>query len=853
MIYKNEYLNEISFPLGGIGTGCIGLAGNGQLIDWEIFNRPDKGSYNRYSHIAVKVKKDDKTYTKVLNSDVTKELMGRYLNVKGHVGYGYGPFSETMNGFPHFKNCEFKGEFPIAELTFTDEGFPGKVILRAFNPFIPLDSKNSSIPAAFFEIVYENECDIDIEFECAFSLSNPYRDGKNVEVVNGNVTSIMLVNAEKDENDVGYGDLSISCIEPAYVQPYWYRGKWKDTVSTFWSEFAVEDNLSKRVYSEAGNCDTCSLAKSVKLKAGEKAENRFVLSWNIPNNYNYWDNNPELLKKSWKNYYATVFKNSVDSGVYSLNNWDSLYEKTKQFKDELFMTTVDESIKDAVSSIMSVLKSPTVYRLENGEFYGFEGVSEKDGSCEGTCQHVYNYAYALCFLFPELERSIRNLEFDYCTGKSGETIFRLKLPLGEKSGEFNYDNMSTHTNYSCLDGQMGCVIKTYREWKISGDNKWLESVWPTVQKILEFAWSEDNKHRWDYNKDGVLEGRQHHTLDMELFGPSSWLQGFYLAALKAGSEMADFLGYKDKSKEYLELYEKGREWTRENLFNGEYFVQKVDLKDKSIPESFDCVDEYWNEETGEIKYQIEGGSSIDQLTGQWHAVLCGLGDIFDKEQVKIALMSMYKYNFKKSMRDVTNTWRVFALNDEAGTIMCDYPEGSYKPRIPITYCEECMTGFEYAYAGLLMSEGFEKEAIDVVKAVRDRYDGKKRNPWNEMECGSNYVRAMASFALLPIMSGFTFDLPHNKIGFNPINKKDFRSIWSLGTGWGNVLVNECDVKLNIMSGNLELTQIDLPFVKNATKLIIDDKELTFELKNGSLVFEKTTVNNYMEIIYNEKQ
>lgn len=852
MIYKNEYLSEISFPLGGIGTGSIGLAGNGQLIDWEIFNRPNKGSYNSYSHIAVKLITAGKTHTKVLNSDLTKELMGRYLRSGGHDGYGYGPFSESMIGFPHFKNCEFKGEFPIAELTFTDDDFPGKVILRAFNPFIPLDSKNSSIPAAFFDVLYENESDDVVEFQCVFSLSNPYGVCRNVKKVTGDITSIKLINAEKKKTEKDYGDLSISCADADFVQTYWYRGLWKDTVSTFWTQFEREGALPDRVYEENGKNDTCSLGRVLKLKKGERADCRFVLSWSIPNNYNYWSDEPGIQEIIWKNYYATVFDDSVESGVYSLENWDDLYNKTKLFKDELFASSLDDVIKDAVSSTISVLKSPTVYRLENGEFYGFEGVSEHDGSCQGTCQHVYNYAYALCFLFPDLERSIRNLEFNYCTNEDGGTKFRLKIPLDSENKNILNDSLTAHTKYACLDGQMGCVIKTYREWKISGDNEWLKEVWPTVQKVLEFAWSKENNHRWDYNKDGVLEGRQHHTLDMELFGPSSWLQGFYLAALKAASEMAYFLGYKEKAEEYLSLYEKGREWTKENLFNGEYFVQKVDLKDKSIPESFNCIDEYWNEETGEIKYQIEEGSSIDQLTGQWHATLCGLGDIFDKDQVKVALKNMYKYNFKKTMRDVTNTWRVFALNDEGGTIMCDYPEGAYKPRIPITYCEECMTGFEYAFAGLLMSEGFEKEALEVVKAVRERYDGKKRNPWNEMECGSNYVRAMASFALLPIISGFAFDIPHHKIGFNPINKEDFRCVWSLGTGWGNVVINGIKVNVNIKDGSLKLTQIDLPFIKDAEKLVIDDKELTFEFKNGSLLFEKTTVNNYLEITYNEE-
>lgn len=840
MIYKNEFLNEISFPLGGIGSGSIGLLGNGSFADWEIFNKPDKGSYNGYSHIAVKLNQNDKKYVKILNSDVQKELMGRYEK-KIYNGYGFGPSISTMSGFPHFKNCEFNGEFPIANLKFTDEDFPGEVNLTAFNPFIPLDSDNSSIPAAFFEISYQNTQSTAVEFQCAFSLANPYEVSKNYEVKNDNITSLRLVNAAKKEDEVDYGELSLSCTEPSAVQKYWYRGGWQDGITAFWNEFS-DDTLTCRNYEESGKCDTCSMMKAITLNPGETAKVRFVVSWHVSNNYNYWDNecNEDLKSRPWKNYYAVLFENSVSSGVYSLKNWDVLYNKTNAFKNELFSSSIDEVFKEAASSTLSVLKSPTVFRLENGEFYGFEGVHEQEGSCEGTCQHVYNYAYALCFLFPDLERSIRNLEFKYATYEDGGTDFRLKLPLG----------MKTERGNSCVDGQMGCVIKTYREWKISGDSEWLKEVWPTVERIMDYAWSTKNKHKWDQDKDGVLEGRQHHTLDMELFGPSSWLQGFYLAALKSAAEMAEFLGYEKKAAEYRKVFEKGKKWTKENLFNGKYFIHKVDVKDKSITERFDCSDTYWNEETGEIKYQICDGSSIDQLTGQWHANICGLGELFDKKQINTALSNMLKNNFKPSMRAVTNLWRNFALNDESGSIMCDYPENVYKPRIPITYCEECMTGFEYQFAGLLLSEGFKNEALKVVKAVRNRYDGKKRNPWNEIECGNNYARAMASFAILPIISGFIFDLPKKKIGFNPVETKDgFKCIWSLQPAWGNVCINESSVRINIMDGSISLSEIELPFIKNAEELIVDNEEKPFKFENGCMIFDEIKICKYAEINY----
>ena len=841
MIYKNEYLNEISFPLGGIGSGSIGLAGNGMLKDWEIFNRPAKGSINGYSFFAVGAKNSSRKYCKVLNGDMTTNLNGIYEK-KWFAGFGFGPDTKTMSGFPHFKNCEFNGEFPFAELIFTDNDFPGEVKLTAFNPFIPLDYDNSSIPAAFFKITFINNTNEDFEYEAIFSVQNPYEGSKNIASQVDNITMITLSNPNVDKNDKAYGDLTVATIgENTFSQEYWYRGQWMDGIETFWNEFTEKTPRLKRIYTESkeNHKDNCSLANTITVKANSKESVCFVLSWNVPNNYNYWrpvkdENGNDII---WRNYYAKIFEDSKASAEYSLKNWDMLFKRTLLFKDTLFSSTLDPVVLDAVSSTMSVLKTPTVLRLENGEFYGWEGVHEEAGSCEGTCQHVWNYAYALCFLFPELERSIRDLELEYNTYDSGKMRFRLALPLQVRFDITEKNSGGISNDFpACVDGQMGFIIKAYREWKISGNDDWLKKHWEKIKHILEYAWSPENECEWDKDKDGVLEGRQHHTLDMELFGPSAWLQGFYLGALKSAIEMAEYLGDTEKAKEYIALFDKGYTWTKENLFNGEYFIHKINLNDKSIPEHFDCMN-YWNSETNEIKYQIGEGSSIDQLCGQWHANILGLGRLFDEEQIKTSLKNMYKYNFKTSMRNHTNPWRNYSINDDAGAIMCDYPEHVYRPCNPVPYSTETMHGFEYEMAGLLISEGFIEEGLTVIKSVRNKYQGHNRNPWNEIECGNNYARSMASFAFLPLFSGFTFDLPHKKIGFNPIiNKDKFKCLWSLDCGWGYVEISENKVIIKLLEGNITLSQLELPFINEAKTLTIDDTITDFEHLDSTITF-----------------
>lgn len=840
MKYVNEYTNEISFPLGGIGTGSIGLAGNGRFVDWEIFNRPAKGSLNSYSQFAIKAVKGDKRYTYVLNGDLSGSLMGQYQK-KSYRGYGFGPDLYTMCGFPHFKTVEFNGEFPIAQLNFKDEKFPADVTLTAFNPFIPGDEDNSSIPAAFFEIEVNNFTDETTEYQIALSVANPFEKSLNkINTVN-NRSVLQLCAGEAEKNDIGYGDLSIATdCDDSQIQKYWYRGTWMDNIVTFWNEFGGNEKFRDRNYDEPGNNDIGTVAASVTVEAKSSKKVRFVLSWNVPNNYNYWDEckDENGNHKQWKNYYATQFESSAESAAYALKNWDELYSKTMLFKNTLHNSTFPKEVIDAAASNLSVLKSPTVFRLEDGSFYGWEGVHEELGSCEGTCQHVWNYAYALCFLFPKLERSIRDLEFKYNTDSDGKMGFRLRLPIGREMSDFR----------ACLDGQMGAVIKSYREWKLSGDNKWLADNWENIKKVLEYAWSDKNPDAWDSDKDGFLEGRQHHTLDMELFGPSSWLEGMYLAALKAASEMAEFMNDTEKAVEYKDLYENGRKLTKENLFNGKYFIQKINLNDKEIVDRFDAADSYWNDETNEIKYQIGEGSSIDQLLAQWHADILGLGNIFDENQISSALDEMMKNNYKPSMRDFANPWRIFSLNDESGSVICVYPEDCEKPKIPIPYCEETMTGFEYSFAGLLCSRGKIENGLKVVKGIRDRFDGKKRNPWNEFECGSNYARSMASYALIPILGGFEFDLPKHYIGFNPYIENDFSTIWSVDGAWGEFKINGNKIILSINDGTLNLSSFGVKFLDEIKSLKIDGKPVKYDFKDGKIYFEEIQINSMLEIL-----
>ncbi|MFR8332480.1 MAG: GH116 family glycosyl hydrolase [Oscillospiraceae bacterium] len=169
-----------------------------------------------------------------------------------------------------------------------------------------------------------------------------------------------------------------------------------------------------------------------------------------------------------------------------------------------------------MSANLAVLKTPTVMRLEDGSFYGWEGLHETAGSCEGSCTARLELRLRPPLPVPQAGAiHARNWMSAITCGRTGGCPFASSFPWAAAEDGF----------HPCVDGQMGGVIKTYREWKLCGDDDWLRSLWPQVKLALEYAWSPANPYRWDGNKDGVLEGRQHHTLDMELYGPNAWLQG----------------------------------------------------------------------------------------------------------------------------------------------------------------------------------------------------------------------------------------------------------------------------------------------------------------------------------------
>ena len=781
-------LDEVAFPLGGIGTGMITLGGWGQLRDWEIRNRPAKGYCVPEAFFALKVGKGKQAVTRVLQGPVG----GSYL------GDGHSVRRDSGQGLPHFRQVAFLGRFPTATVKLKDPAVPLDVELEAFNPFIPLNDKDSGIPAAILLYRLTNRTKRTVSAEIFGNLTNIIGHPDAVERRNQarksrGIAGLYITTAgEPDRPGLGSMALATTWADTT-VWPRWKDGR----IAKFWEAIAQSDEFPPP---GRGQTDTGTVVARCRVKPGETVTIPFLITWYFPV-FEHWHKPEGKPAATWRNYYASLWSDAWDVAAYAAENLDRLHGETALFRDTLFASTLPTHVLDAISSQISILKTPTCLRLEDGTFYAFEGCSNTQGCCEGSCTHVWNYAQALPYLFPALQRSVREAEWANSVHNDGFVTFRMPLPLGTKA---------TRSFHPAADGQMGTVMQVYREWLICGDDRWLRKMWPKTKKALEFAWK-----YWDADKDGVMEGMQHNTYDIEYYGPNTVVGSLYLGALRAGELMAEKLGEPDRAAEYRALRERGAAWMDKHLFNGEYYEQKVKPK----------AHEAWPKHLRELaekhgrddkfpwpKWQYGKGCTSDQLIGQWYAHMLGLGDLFDRRHVRKALQSVFHYNWRPDLSDHPCLLRIYALNDEAGLLVGTWPKGE-RPGYAMYYSDEVWCGIEYQVASHLIYEGLVDEGLAIVRGARDRYTGERRNPWDEFECGHHYARSLASYSLLLALSGFSYSAPEARMGFAPrVFEDEFAAFFSVASGWGlyrqKVERKSSNVTVEVRYGSLTLETLE---------------------------------------------
>lgn len=761
--YTGEALKDLAMPLGGIGGGHVSICGDGAIRQWQIFGRVNDKCVVPDSFFAVWAK------------PARSKPVARVLQ------------QSPRGGLPPVDNIEFIGEYPIAEIRYHDRELPVSVSLRAFSSHIPMNARDSAIPAAVFEFTVANRGGEAVDVSVLSTLQNAagydgmsaihgiwnkgYGGNLNVPLLDrSGMRGVALESVLLKPDARQYGTMCLGALAPeARV-----LSQWSD-IGRLWRSFSADGTLpasEETGASKPGRTWNAAVAVPVSLGPYQSAVIPFVWSWHFPNLYVWWDDRegqPRLGRM-----YGNWFADARAAAVYVADNYRRLASDTEKFRRTLSATTLPYWMLTRIFAQSSTLVSTVCMWIEDGSFVAFEGA----GCCPMNCTHVWNYEQQLAFLFPELERNMRRIDLEVQQNEDGSVRHRTRLPLSlpRETGPF-------------VDGHLGTILKCYREHRQSADGKWLDAMWPRIKKAVDFVL--DN---WDRNKDGVLVCEQWNTYDAAMYGPNTFIGTLYLAALRAAEEMARIEREDVYADRLRSIYLTGSRRLDDACWNGEYYQQ---IERKPTPPTspmqgrLDWLREDWPEESDNpnVNRPYGKGCHADQLLGQWWAHILDLGYLLPRDRVNKALDSVMRYNWVTDFGEVRQWPRAFAGAGDPGLYICTWPYGG-KPANETLYSFEVWTGIEYELAALMLYEGFPKQACQIMKAAADRYNGVPRgpimrNPWSDVECSDHYARAMASWSVLLAAQGYSYCGPDMSLGFEPVaSPDDHASFFTGAQGWG---------------------------------------------------------------------
>jgi uncharacterized protein (DUF608 family) len=824
--YEGDHLKRIAFPIGGMGAGMFCMEGSGAISHMSIRNKPDV--FNEPGMFGAVCIKGMKNGVKIVEGPVPEwKHFGQ-----PDAGNGSGG---NIFGLPRFKNVSFLARFPFATITLDEPNFPLSAEIKGWSPFIPNDADHSGLPAGALEYRFKNTGTSSIEVIFSFHSKNfvkPKNAGPPEKLGKNSIQSIrhgfILSQASSTERPFDQGDFAIFSDDANTVVDHcWFRGGWFDPLTMTWE--AIRKGETRKHDPVESGAPGGSLYVPFSLRAGEEKIIKVMMSWYVPlsDMRHGGDAKPEELcdansgccassselgeKISDKNYttgkfkpwYSNRFKSVQEVASYWVEQYNTLHQKSVLFRDAFYASTLPPEVVEAVAANLSILKSPTVMREYDGRMWAYEGCGDTWGCCHGSCTHVWNYAQAVAHLFPAMERTLRHTEFCENQNKEGHQTFRAALPIRPVD----------HGFYAAADGQLGGILKVYRDWRIHGDTEWLKKMYPMVKNSMDYC-----IRTWDPKNRGVIEEPHHNTYDIEFWGPDGMCTSFYLGALMAMIEMGRYLKKNKEAATYQKLYDKGKALIETELYNGEFFIQKITVSGLNAPNPIEASAKSFGGEYSEEarallekegpKYQYGNGCLSDGVLGAWLANVCGLPDPFDTAKIKSHLTAVHKYNFKSDLSEHANPQRPsFALGNEGGLLLCSWPKGG-KLSLPFVYSDEVWTGIEYQAASHLMFMGNVNEGLDIVRACRDRYDGRVRNPFNEYECGHWYARALASYGLLQGLTGLRYDAVTKTLYVNS-KVGNFTSFLSTETGFGTVTFADGKVALNMVNGDLSVQKVSI--------------------------------------------
>ncbi|HLL90591.1 MAG TPA: GH116 family glycosyl-hydrolase, partial [Tepidisphaeraceae bacterium] len=720
------------------------------------------------------------------------------------------------SGLPRFADAQFDASYPLGQVRLADPNVPVGVRVEAFNPLVPGDVAVSSLPVAVLRFVLTNPGTQAVRASVLASIQNFIgRDGlagehgpkQNVNEFRASpeqsIRGLFLRSEGVDRGAEQWGTVALVTTAPGDVtrRTGWIPTTWRNEgLADLWRDFAQDGRLDASRGGGPADAPMGALCVETEVPAGGEAAVTFLLAWHFPNRRRWvWPTEPAgTVPEIVGNYYTTLHRDAWHVAEDVASRLPVLESRTVEFVRAFVESDLPAVVKEAALFNLAHLRTQTCFRTADGRFFGWEGGHNERvvWNCLGTPPHVWSYEQTTAFLFADLARSMRETNLLHMIDGDGAIRARVYLPI----------HRAAEHELVPADAQGACVVMLYREWRLSGDDAWLARLWPAAKRAVEFCWRPGS---WDADRDGVMEGCQHNTLDTEYYGPNPVMAGWYLAALRAAERMARHLGDSEFADACRGLADRGRTWVDAHLFNGEFYEHHVrrDLKPADIDPRVQGDKKI---DLANPPYQLGGGCLVDQLVGVLVGRVAGIDGLLDPAHVRRTLASIWQRNFRRSLRDHVNHLHTFAHGDEAAAIMCTYDDDHKRPDLPLPYYTTVMGGFEFAAAIHMLYEGMEQEGLEMIAAVRDRYDGRRRSPFNQAEWGNHYSRTMIAWAAVLALSGFDYDAREQAMRFAATCGPS-RFFWSTGSAYGTVAQRpaggEIAIELEVLHGVLRLTRV----------------------------------------------